>query len=445
VQAVLSAHAERSGLPDVELRELIRSSGRYVQNRVDDLLAPNPPVLHEAALYGPAGEAVRALRPHTEVSDAAILISLLTYFGSIIGRTTYAHAEADRHHGNLFACLVGDSSKARKSAAFGQAERVIRLAGESDQVSQTTRERIQTWTPRSGLSSAEGLIFAARDTEEGEEDLDRRLLARENELGSVLIRFKREGNALSAVLRDAWDGRPLRTMTKNSPLAATDAHVSILAAITREELSGLFTSVDMANGFGNRFLWVFTERARELPESRPAPDEALASSAEGIAQAVEFAMSHERTVQRDDAARADWRAVYTHLSAAVPGLVGAVLNRAEAQVLRLSLLYALLDASPLIRPSHQDAALALWDYCAASARYIFGVVSADAERIVEILVSTPEGVTRAEMYAAVGGHWQRTKLNRAFNEVEGLGLAIKDTRMTDGRSAEVWKPVNPAN
>jgi hypothetical protein len=36
---------------------------------------------------------------------------------------------------------------------------------------------------------------------------DRRLLVRESEIASVLKMFQREGNTLSAVLRQAWDGR----------------------------------------------------------------------------------------------------------------------------------------------------------------------------------------------------------------------------------------------
>jgi hypothetical protein len=55
-----------------------------------------------------------------------------------------------------------------------------------------------------------------------------------------------------------------------------------------------------------------------------------------------------------------------------PGLVGTLLARAEAQVLRLSMLYALLDGTATIRTEHLYAALALWEYVEASVTYIFG-------------------------------------------------------------------------
>jgi hypothetical protein len=54
-----------------------------------------------------------------------------------------------------------------------------------------------------------------------------------------------------------------------------------------------------------------------------------------------------------------------------PGLLGTITARAEAQALRLSCLYALLDRAAMVDVPHLDAAYALWRYCEDSARYIF--------------------------------------------------------------------------
>jgi hypothetical protein len=56
----------------------------------------------------------------------------------------------------------------------------------------------------------------------------------------------------------------------------------------------------------------------------------------------------------------------------VSAMVGAIIGRAEAQVLRLSALYAVLDRSRMIRTSHLLAALAFWEYAEDSAQRIFG-------------------------------------------------------------------------
>ena len=75
---------------------------------------------------------------------------------------------------------------------------------------------------------------------------------------------------------------------------------------------------------------------------------------------------------RDENARQVWWAVYPELSEGGPGLSGAVTSRAEAQTMRLALLYALLDSSDCIRREHLVAALALWEYVEASAQCVFG-------------------------------------------------------------------------
>ena len=82
-----------------------------------------------------------------------------------------------------------------------------------------------------------------------------------------------------------------------------------------------------------------------------------------------------------------WGKVYAELSEGKTGLLGAVTARAEAQVMRLSCLYALLDLSDTIRLEHLSAGLALWAYCEDSAKYIFGETLGDplADEIKRVL------------------------------------------------------------
>jgi hypothetical protein len=81
--------------------------------------------------------------------------------------------------------------------------------------------------------------------------------------------------------------------------------------------------------------------------------------------------------------------------------------RAEAQVVRLSLIYALLDCSSVICADHLRAALAVWKYCEDSARYIFGDTIGDptADEIVRFLRQSVGGVTRTE----ISNHFHRNK------------------------------------
>jgi hypothetical protein len=322
-----------------------------------------PEPLSDDALHGLPGRIVRKLDPHTEADPVAVLSQFLIAFGNAVGRTPYVTVEGDRHYVNLYAVLVGDTAKARKGTSWGRARSLVCTADPD-------------WEPRvmSGLSSGEGLIaqVAERETsEEGEESPDCRLLVVESEFVSALKVAGRDGNTLSAIIRAAWDTGTLRTLTRNSPLSATGAHVSIIGHITAEELRRYLDATETANGFANRFLWLCVRRSKSLPEGGSLLADALDHFGEEIREAITVARRCGR-MERDTAARALWASVYEELSAGETGLVGALLARSEAQVLRLSMLYALLDRSGLIREEHLRAALAVWHYAERSVRFLFG-------------------------------------------------------------------------
>jgi hypothetical protein len=76
---------------------------------------PAPP--SEEAFHGLAGKIVRAIEPASEADPAALLVQVLLAFGNAVGRSAHFCVEADRHHANEFAALVGKSSKARKGTS----------------------------------------------------------------------------------------------------------------------------------------------------------------------------------------------------------------------------------------------------------------------------------------------------------------------------------------
>src|SRR5262249_33228771 len=152
----------------------------------------------------------------------------------------------------------------------------------------------------------------------------------------------REGNTLSPTIRAAWETGNLRTLVKNSPARATDAHISIVAHITRHEGRRELTETESANGFGNRICWAAARRSKCLPEGGQAVG--IADLIVRLRRAIEFAKNCGE-LKRDDAARELWAKIYPELSEGKTGLLGAITARAEAQVLRLSGLYAVLDCS----------------------------------------------------------------------------------------------------
>ncbi len=390
-----------------------------------DPLWPNP--LTDAALYGLAGEIVDTIGPQSESDPAALLVQLLVAFGNVIGRRPHWKVEATRHNLNLFTVLVGNTSKGRKGTAWGQIRALIEATDPS------WGECRQT-----GLSSGEGLIHAVRD----EADIiDKRLLVVESEFASTLRVLARDGNTLSGTMRQAWDGDPLQNMTKQSGEKATDAHISIVGHICKDELRSELTRTDEGNGFANRILWVCSQRSKFLPDGGHVPDTELQCLVERLKGALEFALSlGDFELRRDDTASAYWHQIYPHLSADKPGLFGAVTSRAEAQVMRLACVYALLDQSPEVCIEHLLAAEAVWKYCEASAQFIFGDSLGNplADELLRQLRQAPQGLTRTELSNALGRNKSAEQIGQALKLLTGQGHANAKMVQTSGRAAEHW-------
>ena len=402
--------------------------------------ADYPAPLEPAAFHGLVGDFVKRVLPHTEADPAGLLIQFLVGYGNLIGRDANSIADGCRHGGNLNAVLVGKTSKSRKGTGLKHVKNVLKHVDRT-----WSKDCIQT-----GLSSGEGLIWAVRDPiekmEKGETVVtdpgveDKRLLVVEEEFSKVLVVADREGNTLSAVLRSAWDGdEVLRTMTKNSPARATHAHISTVGHITREELRAKLTENASANGFGNRFLWPAVRRSKVLPEG--GGSYGIADLVERLKEAVAFAREVGE-LKRDEAARKLWAQVYPELSEGKPGLLGAITARAEAQVLRLSDLYALLDCSQVVRVEHLKAALEVWRYCEDSARWIFETKTGNwrADRILAALkVAGERGKTKEQIRRdEFNGHITSFELDEALRLLFHTRLADRKEEDTGGRRAERW-------
>jgi hypothetical protein len=150
-------------------------------------------------------------------------------------------------------------------------------------------------------------------------------------------------------------------------------------------------------------------------------------------------------LKRDDEAETLWNTVYPKLEEEMPGLSGAILARGAAQVLRLSLHYALSDseeakyADTAIRVRHLMAALAVWDYCRSSVLYIFGDAIGDpvADRLLRLLKTGPQ--TGNDLYDAMGKHTgDRERKQTALELLFRLGLAHTIKTPTNGRPIEEW-------
>jgi hypothetical protein len=239
--------------------------------------------------------------------------------------------------------------------------------------------------------------------------------------------------------RDTWDRGDLRTMVKHLPAKASGTLISIVGHITVDELRCYLDRTEIGNGFANRFLYLCVRRSKCLPEGGQLTPSELTPYAQRITSALGFAR-RMTLVRKDESATIMWRKVYPALSQGMPGLFGAVTSRAEAQVIRLAMLYALLDQSGFIQPPHLEAALAVWEYAEGSARYIFGGSLGNplADEILRALRAAPSGLARTE----ISGLFKRNKdaqtLSLALDLLAREGYAQCRYEQTEGRPIEIW-------
>lgn len=407
------------------------------------------PALDASALQGLVGEVIRLIEPHTEADPVALLVSFLSEFGAMLNRGPHLILDGSYHPLLFWPVLVGQSSKSRKGTAGRRIETLLSLADEG-------------WTRgecKGTLSSGEGLAFAVRDAMHKEEPLkergrptgeivticvdpgieDKRLFLVQSEFGSVLKIMAREGNSLSGVLRDAWDGLTLAPMTKANRVRATDPHIGIVAHVTQGELLRNLTDTETVNGFGNRFVWFVVRRSKELPFPGDPQESQVSALAREIRTLLPMARAcGELTLSLS--ARAEWTGIYHDLSAERPGMAGALLGRAEAQVMRLSGLYAVLDGQNVIDLVHLKAALALWQHAEVSTRMIFGDSLGDpvADSMLKA-IRVRGNMTDGDISDFFKRHKSAGELERAKGVLVRAGLAHCMTIETEGRPRTVWR------
>jgi hypothetical protein len=175
---------------------------------------PEPPA--EDAFHGLAGRLAALIDPYVESDQVSTLVQFLGAFGIAVGLHPHFMVGATRHAPATYIGLVGRTSRARKGTSWDPVETLFRA------VDAQFSARVM-----SGVGSGERLVWLVRDplydkkgelVDEGAQD--RRLLLQEPELARLLTVVNREGSTMSAYLRQAYDGKPLRNEVKTNGSSA---------------------------------------------------------------------------------------------------------------------------------------------------------------------------------------------------------------------------------
>jgi hypothetical protein len=375
-----SAQSSVAGLPHGSI-----STGENERDKMA-VAHRNAPRPDPACLYGLVGEVARAGSDGTETNPYAIAANFMAYLSCAVGRGVYLPVGNTWHHPRLFCLHIGRSGRGRKGDALSL---VFRL-------DEALRELNPLFAPpihRGGLSSREGLVALMHDGyKQGKQEVpaieDKRLWVVESEFANVLHQGRRQGNTLSAALRDCWDGVCLKPATKSTRLYASHPHLCLSGAISPTELIGLMAARELTNGFANRFLMLWAERSQILPFPKATPQPKVNELAEKILRILEMIQSDQYDkrdqLRMDLTGPAQWR--YGQLyrgelnEDAGSALINGLLERRAPMLLRLAMLLALTDLKTRIDVVHVDAAMAWIRYASDSVRYVF-VSAAEEEKM----------------------------------------------------------------
>ena len=401
----------------------------------------NAPRGNAAMLYGIFGEFGRAAAKDTEVNPYAAAMNLMIFISASVGRGIYFYIGNDIHHVRLYGLHIGRSSRGQKGGAHSLLNRVIKVIAEND------FDLLLPSRHTGGLSSKEGLAALIHDGfMQGKDEVgaitDKRLFIRESEFSNVMHQAARNGNTLSAGLRDAWDGVGIQPATKLKGTWASHPHIAIAGACTPVELLALTTKNDVSNGFLNRFIIFWAERTKLIPFPDSTPIDTVNLLATKINAIIQFAKSDyvwnknpslasedNRQITLSDDAKRTYGALYINVFPKYNDgdNVAALTERKAPYLLRMAALFAISDFSLVIEEWHINAAYEWVKYWHESVKFIFNdaaeevknnEISDRASKIIDYLASKDKGyqATRTELSNEVfKRHLDSKALDEALN------------------------------
>jgi len=382
-------------------------------------------------LWLPSG--LVGLMAHLErLGDAplsSLLLASMTTMSALAGPTPSLNWRG-RNRASIFGVLVGDANYGRK----GQAMRLVETA--FSQVDPVLRE-----ITRSGIASPEKLIdllVESKTTTIGS------MLIRQMELSTVLTIAQREGNNMSSILREVWDGDDVQTHSRmKGSTIARDYHVALLAGTNPKDLAAKLSGDDLVNGWANRFLWFWAEKdARTFADT--ADDTLEPSLAKWLMGCIDLArtlggsalIAPRYTMELSPDAADHLRSVVAALDVRPRGWIDGLRQRMPAHVVRLAMVSALFDKRRIVTIDDVGLGEAITAYAVDSTRAVFGTRVDDpvAGLVLSVLAQAPDGWLNTSTLARacrVSGD----RVNRALGMlVDGL-LIAREVRPTAGRPA----------
>ncbi len=386
---------------------------------------PNP---HPDIYLGPIGQWLQTVEPETEASTASLGGGILEGLGAHLGRHVTLQVGRILHRTNLLVVQVGYTASARKGTADNE---ILGFLYNID-------PNFTSQNVASGFGSGEALIERISDIERSKTGEpvsgteDQRLLIMEGEFSKVLHTANRRGSILGDVIRLIYDGRQLANLTKSKKLVSTNHCVSLFGGITPDELLDLFPTLAATSGTGNRYLWVWSNPDKYLPDGGQQIDVKKI-----INKMTRRLANSTQTYQRTPQARDWWNDRYRRLRDPdhLPDTVRGLTTRTTDHVQRIALIYAATEGADHVDTPHFDAGLAWTDHSVSTVTAVLGglVRNDDATKILAALRAHPGiAAKQSELHDVFSRHTTGTAINAAIQDLQNVGLAHVWNGESDG-------------
>ncbi len=396
----------------------------------DEAIAAVPPPFKMAdeAFHGLAGEIVEVIAPYTEACREALLIQFYAAFGNLIGRHAHCRVNATNHYTNLAVCIVAPTG-CGKGTSWDAIKWSLSRCNESWQTIKTL----------SGLTSGEGLIEKIRDA-------GGTLLAVETEFGRFLSNMARQGNTLSDVFCQAWEGMALDVPTKQNSIRYETPHFTAIGHVTPSRLRAKVGREEIESGFVNRIAWIHAYLARLLPNGEDFDEltNLLNPYVQKLTFAAEFGRGHDvfkKPMKRLPRAEKLWNEVYESLRIRPETLHGTATARAAPYAMRFAMINAILDREFDVDLKHLTSALAIWDYSDQTAANLFGDPCQDRRfsKLYEALTKTEEGLTKTQIRRQVfRSHLTAIELDTLLSKAVASGHIVCHEKPSLGPKKHVY-------
>ncbi len=360
-------------LPKIE----IVSIGKSVEKYETDISINNLNMRSEAS-YGLAGRLALEVSPINGISKEAVLFQFLICLSTLCAQKFYYSIGGKKIHAADYLVLVGTTGSSKKGTSFSDVKWFF-----DQYYPEFTSSKLKT-----GVNSGEGLINCIRNKVVGT-DIDKRtgkeieaikdegalskiVLFLETEFSRLLKAGKRDGSTVTEIYRNAWDGVPLEINTSQRSIRSTDYCVSLIAHITPKELKSLVSDIDSSNGYLNRFMFCFITGGvpKPFPESFDRIEFTFTKELVALFNFINAIESAEIVLA--DNAKELYLEIYNEFYYRPEDKITELLSRNTQHLLKMAMLYAIIDQSQEIKIGHLKASKALIDYSSASIQELFG-------------------------------------------------------------------------